>query len=764
MQIENQTTLSCYVLHIKGLVQGVGFRPYIYRIARKMKLKGWVENRNNGVFVKVSASANEVKFFEETILSQSPLAAQIQSIFIEESVYELFNDFQIIKSKSTSDEITQVSPDIAVCHDCLLDMKQQFNRKGFPFINCTNCGPRFSIIQKLPYDRPFTTMNSFSMCETCKKEYSNVDDRRFHAQPIACNECGPAYRMKVGENVFTQMDEILNELAKGIALGKVYAVKGLGGFHLMCDAQNESAVARIREIKNRDGKPFAIMVPTISEIEKIAEINSEELKLLESWQRPIVLLNYKIGLAPEVTNGLNRVGVMLPYMPFQHLIFQKLQTKFIVLTSGNVADEPITIDNEKATLHFRNKVDGIIDYNRDIYNRVDDSVCAVINNEVRIIRRSRGFTPQPIHTNSPTEGIFAAGAELVNSFCMGKGYQALLSQYLGDLKNMETFQFYEETYQRFEKLFRFKPELIATDLHPNYLSSQFGRELSDRHRIPLVKIQHHHAHVASVMAVNQLDTDVIGVSFDGTGLGIDGKTWGAEFMLANLTDFDRLFHFEEMPLPGGDKTSKEPWRMALSYLYSVFGDNIREMDLPVINTIERSKIDGVIQMLEKRVNTPMASSAGRLFDAVASIIGLAHFNTFQAEAPMRLEAVINKEEKGKYDYTIIDKSISFIPMIKQIVTDYHQGKEPASISAKFHNMLIDMIVQLCLNLSKERNIKNIVLSGGTFQNNYLTGNIENLLKRNGLSVYLPKSVPINDQGIALGQLAIAAKRRSLGLL
>ena len=755
---------SWYLIHIDGLVQGVGFRPFIYRLATEMQLSGMVGNRNDGVFIKIRGSENDLRNFENRIRKESPPAACIHSISIHKSEPELLDDFRIIESKNTSEEITGVSPDIAVCADCLEDMERQIHRKDYPFINCTNCGPRFSIIKELPYDRHFTSMEPFRMCKSCNSEYTDVADRRFHAQPIACNVCGPVYRMISGKEVLYSLDDILNELSEGIASGKVYALKGTGGFHLMCDAWNQAAVLRIREIKKRDAKPFAIMASGISEIKENAEVDENEERLLQSWQRPIVLLKSIGRLAGAVSNGLNKVGVMLPYMPFHYLMFKKLKTQHLVLTSGNITDEPILIGNEEASSVFGNSVDGIIDYNREIYNRADDSVCIVVNEKPMILRRSRAFTPQPVFLNLQVEGIFAAGAELVNSFCIGKAKQAIMSQYIGDLKNLETLSFYEETYRRFEKLFRFKPRLVAMDMHPDYLSSRFASDLSEKHHIPLVKIQHHHAHIASVMASHQLDTEVIGVSFDGTGMGDDGKIRGAEFLAADLVDFERLLHFEEIPLPGGDRASIECWRMAVSYLYRVFGEELFALDLPLFRSIEENKVSGIVQLIEKRINSPMVSSAGRLFDAVSSIIGLAHYNSFQAEAAMRLEASINPFEKRRYDFDLSGESISFTPTIKQIVADCQQGIGPDDIAAKFHNTIVEVVVDSCMNLAKERANKIIVLSGGTFQNHFLSAAVEKRLSAAGLKVYLPKSVPVNDQGIALGQLAIAAKRHSSGLI
>ena len=752
-----------FTLHIQGLVQGVGFRPFVYRLANAMQLKGQVENRNDGVFIKINASIDKVKRFEQEILKQAPPASNIHSISIQESDQETFSNFQIIKSTNISEAITQVSPDIAVCNDCLKDMESQENRIDYPFTNCTNCGPRFSIIQELPYDRPFTTMEPFEMCNKCEIEYSDVLDRRFHAQPVACNNCGPVYKLEDKNGSIQSIHEIIKEISEGVLKGKIYAIKGIGGFHIMCDAENEKAVNRIREIKNRDGKPFAIMAASTEDIDNIACVNQEEYNQLISWQKPIVLLKYKGGVAYGVTNGLNKVGVMLPYMPFHYLLFKQLKSRYIVLTSGNISDEPIIIDNNDAINTFDNKVDNIITYNRDIHNRIDDSVCTIVNNSTRIIRRSRGYAPTPILTSFSTEGIFAAGAELTNSFCIGKGNQAIMSQYLGDLKNAETLDFYEETYQRFERLFRFKPQLIVTDMHPDYLSSQFARKIGEKNHVPIINVQHHHAHIASVLATRNLDEEVIGVSFDGIGLGTDKNVWGAEFMVANLNEFERLYHFENIPMPGGDKASKDSWRMAISYLYTAYGNKFNHLKLPLIKDIEPTKIENITQLIRKNINSPLASSAGRLFDTVASIIGVCHYNSFQAESPMRLESLIDESIHEKYNYEIQKDIISFNLMIKEIVKDYNQGVVKNIISTKFHNTIIDVIVKVCLKISEIKNLNKIVLSGGTFQNTYISENTEKIFKNKGFEVFTPKGIPINDQGIALGQLAIAAKRRSLSL-
>ncbi len=756
--------INTYDLQIKGLVQGVGFRPFVYRLAGEMGLKGYVENRNDGVSVRLSCKPADVEIFSQRLLTESPPAAQIILINKADVPREHFSEFSIRSSRSVSGEITLISPDIAVCSECLQDMEVQPGRTDYPLINCTHCGPRFTITRELPYDRPNTTMDVFPMCDDCRSEYENVADRRFHAQPVACKNCGPVYRLFSAGKTTEKMNEILAQVSEGIRSGKVYAVKGTGGYHLMCDAKNETAVNKIREIKNRDGKPFAIMVSSLDFLRTQADISPEEAGILESWRRPIVLLSYKDELAGAVSKGLDRVGVMLPYMPFHFLLFRHIPSVPLVLTSGNISEEPVIIEDSKALEVFGRITDGVLSYNRDIHNRADDSVCAVINRSVRLIRRSRGYAPSPVLTGLKTEGIFGAGAELSNSFCIGKGDQAIFSQYIGDLKNTETMDFYGESFERFSRLFRFKPELIAVDHHPDYLSTGFGQALSAKNGVPLLKVQHHHAHIASAMLTNGIDSEVIGISLDGTGAGTDGHIWGGEFLVAELDSFERYRHFEYVPMPGGDAASKETGRMALAYLNMAYGDELFSLPLPVLEKTGHSKAEQLLKMIRNGINSPLASSAGRLFDAVASLTGICSYNSFHSEAAMKLESAIEQGEKGEYGFVTSGESISFIPMIRSIVQDISKGTSAGKVSARFHNTVVRAVTDTCRQMKKERGISRVVLSGGSFQNRFLSGKIETELRSAGFEVYFPSLIPANDQGIALGQLAVAAKRRERGLI
>jgi hydrogenase maturation protein HypF len=740
------------LIEVKGLVQGVGFRPFIYRLAHSLDLKGWVENRNDGVVIKINSDEEALYKFITSIKQTAPPASNIESISFREAEAEDFFDFLIVKSKTVNDRTTDVSPDIAVCDDCLKDMKIQENRIDYPFINCTNCGPRFTIIKDLPYDRDKTTMNEFAMCQDCLKEYTDIFDRRFHAQPTACSICGPEYTLFDGNETIKGTKEILLRLSSLILEKKIVAIKGLGGYFLACDALSEEAVARLRKLKNREGKPFAVMFPDIDVLKQYAFVDEVEETSLTSIKRPIVLLKQKKEMAQSVTVGFDTIGAMLPYMPLHYLLFENLGTHAIVLTSGNISDEPIIIDNQTAIEKSSTIADAILTYNRDIYNRTDDSVVTIINKKERILRRSRGFVPVPVRTNMNMSGILATGAELVNCFGIGKDNQVIISQHIGDLKNIETYEFYCETIEKFKKLFRFTPTLIVSDLHPNYLSTQYAVETGLKH----LKVQHHHAHIASCMAENDLDEKVIGVSFDGTGLGDDNNIWGSEFFVCDLKEYSRQSHFEYIPMPGGDKVTEEPWRMAVSYLYKLYGNNFQSLELPFLKNINHSNIELLCNAIDKGINCPLTSSSGRLFDAVSALLNLCPVSKFHAEAPMRLESVIDKKIKQAYSFSI-NKTVSFTETFEQVFNDIHHQVPVSEISTKFHNTVIFAIYEVCKEIRIRYNLNKVVLSGGTFQNKYLLENIENLLKKNDFEVFSHRKVPTNDAGIALGQMILAAK-------
>ena len=842
-------TASSIAIIITGRVQGVGFRPFIYRLARLYGIFGWVENRNDGVYIRAEGSTGAIELFRKDIVSRAPTISRIANIETTPCLAENFTDFEIRLSQSKSQTITEVSPDLAVCEDCLQDMQNQPNRLDYPFVNCTNCGPRFSIIEDLPYDRKQTTMRDFTMCKSCQAEYDNPESRRFHAQPNACGECGPELTLtlspsasppsplsRVPERRGTQQFPSpfgtpngeglgVRQASKILDSGGLLAIKGLGGFHLACDAANEEAVQRLRLAKNREGKPFAIMVKDIEMARQFALISSEEEALLLSNKRPVVLLRvetqnlesppitnhglkmYSVSrphppfghplpegegtstdktpithhpslITNSVTQGLNTLGIMLPYTPLHYLLLEQLQTPAIVLTSGNISDEPIVIDNEVAIARLGPLADAVITYNRDIYNRNDDSVVAVINGQERVLRRSRGYAPAPTELRFNAEGIVATGAELKNCFCLGKGRQAILSQHIGDLKNLETLEFYKEALDRYCRLFRVNKQecLLVHDLHPDYLSTRYAKES----RLPTLAVQHHHAHIASCLAEYGLDEKVIGVSFDGTGFGDDGTIWGGEFFVCDLAEYKRVAWFQPTPMPGGEKAIEQPWRMAISYLYQAYGRDILNFAPGIIPAFEKMTVpqrELLLTSIDKQINAPLTSSAGRLFDAVSSLLGLCDVPKFEAEAAMRLEARAAGGVEEAYLYKEFNSnpsvasrhlplsgeriaSISVVPMIQAIVSDLKSGVDKSTISAKFHNTIVKITVDISEQLRQTERLSKVALSGGLFQNRYILTKTENLLRQAGFVVYSHTKVPTNDGGIALGQLAIAAKRRA----
>ena len=728
----------------------------------KYCLTGWVQNTNENVRIRVNGNLSDLDHFLNELKEEAPPASMVEEVAIQDMDPETFSSFTILHSHDVSDEITEISPDIAVCSECMEDIEKEGTRLNYAFVNCTNCGPRFTIIQDLPYDRAKTTMHPFPMCPDCRKEYETITNRRFHAQPTACARCGPHYELFVKGNSFSEeMGTIINQVSQFIGNSGIVLIKGLGGMHLACDAFNDAAVEKLRNVKKRDGKPFAVMFRDLDTVKQYASVDKPEEQSLVSWRRPIVLLEIKSGshqplLARKLNTGLNLIGVMLPYLPFHHLLFRQLNSCAIVLTSGNFSSEPILIDNHEAVAQFSAHVDAILLHNRDIFNRTDDSVVRVMDGKERVLRRSRGYVPAPVRTALNTDGILAFGAELTNCFCIGKGRKAFLSQHIGDLQGLETAQFYEQTIAQFLKLFRVKPTLLVVDGHPEYISTKTAQNFGE---IPLISIQHHHAHIASCMAEHKLDEKVIGVALDGTGYGDDGNIWGGEFLLCDLNDYSRIAHFEYIPLPGGDMAAEEPWRMAISCLYKIYGKDFTKLKLSLFKEIEPEKIAMLIRMIDRNINCPLTSGAGRLFDAVASLLGLCQVASFQAEGPMRLESIVLKECRESYPFDF-DQTIRFEAAIRGIVDDLTHGIDLNFIASKFHNTLISVIFEVSNTIRRNEGINKVVLSGGVFQNKYLMEGAVSLLKDNNFEVYTHSVVPPNDGGIALGQLVIAAKRRN----
>lgn len=760
------------VLWVQGLVQGVGFRPFIYRIAKEMGIYGEVENRNDGVRIRAILTAEEKACLIRRIYREHPPVASIYRIeeVTDEGEAEgempepVYTGFTITPSSSASDAITQISPDIAVCDACMRDRRLQPHRFRYPFINCTHCGPRFSIIRDLPYDRERTTMASFAMCPSCRKEYTSVGDRRFHAQPVACNQCGPFYYATYRQELLTDYSTLLSLTVQLLQAGEVIAAKGIGGYHLICDALNETAVTRLRTIKARETKPFAVMFRDMESLEKYVVSGEAERRCLCSWRRPIVLSERRrtlpgevLPLASGIHPGLHTLGCMLPYMPLHFDWFERLATPALVMTSANRSERPIAIRPEEAEEQLGGTVSFILHHNREIHNRVDDSVVQVYAGRPRLLRRSRGYVPEPFFTRLPVEGILAFGAEKVATFALGKGDTILQSQYIGDLKNWETFRFYTGSLARFQQLFRFTPRQLVCDLHPDYLSSQEAQRMADDFHLPLLKVQHHHAHAAACMAEYGLSEPVLAVVWDGTGLGEDGKIWGGEFFVCEGSHYTRACHLEYVPLPGGDVASEQPWRMAVSYL--------THYALPVPETLRQRigavKIEQLQTLIGRKHLCPSTSSAGRLFDAVSSLLGICDYSTRQAEAAVLLEQAATDTEKEPYPFLLPEgENLSMQFLFEHILEDQAREVPVEVISARFHATLARVITGKIVQLSRETGIRKVVVSGGCFQNKRLTEGVQRGMETAGLTVYIPSRIPCNDSGISVGQLAIAAGFRS----
>ncbi|MBN1952832.1 MAG: carbamoyltransferase HypF [Bacteroidales bacterium] len=742
-------------LKVRGRVQGVGFRPFVFRLAHDCHLAGEVCNQPDGVSIFIEGTETDCQKFIRSLREEAPGAAVIKEIVLQESPPENHRVFSIRPSRESDQLIAEVCPDISICDDCLEELNADTRRSGYPFINCTNCGPRFTIIEDFPYDRKHTSMNEFSMCKTCRKEFENPLDRRFHAQPTSCPDCGPAYVFHENGQTETDFSTIIRKLGDQLDEGRVVALKGLGGYHIACGAFNEAAVAELRSFKKRERKPLAVMFRSVDALRKIMPVSIREEQILTSWRKPIVVLSGqpKSTLASGITAGLKSLGAFLPYLPLHHLLFEKLSTDAIVLTSGNESDTPILHDDREALHLFKELSGGTLTNNRRIARRADDSVVRVILNSALLMRRSRGYCPAPVDLNFSVDGILATGAELSNAFCIGSGNQAVFSQHIGDLKNVETYDFFTENIAKFSEIYRFKPRRYACDMHPDYLSTKYALDSGK----PCIGIQHHHAHIAAVMAEHGLEEPVIGVAYDGTGYGTDGHTWGSEVMLADYKNFQRISHFEYIPLPGGDRVTDEPWRTALSYLVHSYVGEWDELDIPLLQKLDISRAKKLEEAVRKGINSPLSCSAGRLFDAIAALTGICTESNYHAEAPQLLENYLHDGPVLPYSF-LPGKTVSFSPMIREIILDLQRHLPLESIITRFHTTIAEA-ARLQVKLAAEKqDINKVALSGGSFQNKYLTEKLVHLLKQDGFTVFLPGEVSCNDGGIALGQLAIAAHK------
>ena len=753
---------------IKGIVQGVGFRPFIHKLVSIYQLHGWVLNSDLGVEIDIEGKDTDLNKFIIDIPKKLPPLAKIEEMRIKDLPLVGYIGFSIKKSISKKENnFVLVSPDISICQDCLEELFNPKNRRfRYPFINCTNCGPRFTIIKDIPYDREKTTMDEFKMCPICQKEYENIEDRRYHAQPNACEICGPVvsfYKNKKKLQIKDPVKEAINRLKQG----EIGAIKGLGGYHLACDATNDQAVSRLRRLKNREAKPFAIMSPDIEKIKRFCLIEPEEEELLTDRARPIVLLkkkkNYQV-ISTQVAPNNNYLGVMLPYTPLHYLL---LRDHFLalVMTSGNFSEEPIISDNQEAFEKLDKVVDFFLAYNRNIYNRCDDSVIKFINNEPMFFRRSRGYVPYPVTLDFKIKEVMALGGELKNTISFSKENYVFPSQYFGDLKSLETLNFLKESIKKLEKIFRVNPKIIACDLHPDYLSTQYAEEIAQANNLELKKIQHHHAHIASCMAENNIKETVIGVAYDGTGYGDDDNIWGGEFLVCNFKKYTRMGHLQYYPLPGGDKAITEPWRMTYSYLYSIFGQKAKTLNIDFIKRRDYNKLLVIEKMIDKKINSPLTSSCGRLFDAISSLIGIEDEISYEGQAAMELESICLPKINNSYGFDIIEKEKEYIiepkKIIVEVIRDLKKGIDKGIMAAKFHNTVAQFTLKLCVKIREKTKINKVAISGGVFQNKYLTEKVISLLESREFVVFSHKKVPPNDGGISLGQAVIAGSEESV---
>ncbi len=723
---------------LRGAVQGVGFRPFVYRLATEMALNGWVLNSSSGLVVEVEGSPDDLRHFEQRIERERPTASVITT---RESAWlplQGFTKFEIHHSESNSEKSVNVLPDLATCNDCRAELFDPTNRRFlYPFTNCTNCGPRYTIVVDIPYDRPNTTMREFVLCPACREEYENPANRRFHAQPNACPVCGP------------KLDGTIADTAAALVKGEIVALKGIGGFQLLVDARQPAAIARLRQRKHREEKPFALMMPSLAMAREYCDIAPAEQELLESLAAPVVLLKPKndSDIAWNVAHCSPYLGVMLPYSPLHHLLMQHCPFPLIA-TSGNRSDEPIAIANDEATTRLKDIADHFLMHNRPIVRACDDSVVRLTRGRAGILRRARGYAPLGIRVAKELPPLLAVGGHLKNTVAIAVGNDVFLSQHIGDLETIEARQAFERAIEDLCRLYSFRPEAVVCDLHPDYASTQWA----EKSGLPIIRVQHHQAHVAACAAENNVEGPYLGISWDGTGYGLDGAIWGGEFFRVDANKYDRIAHLRPFALPGGDAAVREGWRSAASLLFEVFGGPECGDSRPRLSG-ERSSpaeenVAKIRDMLARGINTVPTTSVGRLFDAIASITGLAQQNRFEGQAAMLLENEIGAL-RTEEAYSL--SSGDWGPLIASVLHDEREGVPAPTISARFHNALVNWIVEVAASVG----LKQIVLSGGVFQNRYLTERAAAVLEAEGYVVHTHQRVPPNDGGIALGQAVMA---------
>ena len=765
---------------IKGIVQGVGFRPFVYRLAQELELSGWVRNSTAGVEIELQGMAQALESFEHSLSNNAPPLAVISSVSAIDIPVAVETVFSILPSSGGESDI-RIAPDSALCGDCLRELFDPTDRRyRYPFITCTNCGPRYSIITGTPYDRPKTTMASFPLCPDCQREYENPLDRRFHAQPIACHACGPqAALLTATAEKIAERDTAVNQAAILLKNGAIVAIKGIGGYHLAVDACNHEAVKRLRERKKRDEKPFAVMAATIETARELVLMSEMEERLLNSPETPIIIVRKRAAtpLSALIAPNNGWLGLMLPYTPLHHLLFALHPSPFtphppfkaLVMTSGNVSDEPVAYEDDDALQRLAGIADYFLTHDRPIHIRSDDSVMRVFQGKPLFYRRARGFAPRAVTLPFSVPSLLATGAELKSAICLADGSRAVLSQHIGDLQNQSTLDSFEHSVTHLTDLFEIKPLLVACDLHPDYLSSRFAEETG----LPLIRVQHHHAHMASCMAENNLDGDVIGIIFDGTGFGPDGTVWGGEFLVGGYDGYHRTGHFRPVLLPGGDAAVREPWRMAMAYLFQTLGETAFTFDHPVARILPEKERALFARMLRNRINSPLTSSCGRLFDAVAALLTMRHSVLYDGQGAIELEALAELGEdnmkspliqEGSYSYALVCHNeqplqLDFSPLITDILADIDRSVPAAAIAYRFHQTVASAASDVCLRISASSALDRVILSGGVFQNRLLTEMIYTALTNKGLHVFTHRLAPPNDGGIALGQAAIAGRRK-----
>jgi len=758
-----RTRVARKAIDLTGIVQGVGFRPYVYRLANECGLTGLIANTPAGVSIEVQGDVEAVERFLERLPKEIPPLAKITGIAPRDVEVRQETEFRIKASNTRAAAKALISPDVSVCEDCLRELMNPRDRRFlYPFINCTNCGPRFTIIRDIPYDRARTSMAKFTMCAACQSEYENPASRRFHAQPNACWDCGPQVALLGADGARMDVAESIREAARLLQQGAVVAIKGLGGFHLACDAQNEKAVGKLRERKRRVDKPFAIMVRRVEDAARMCVADELSKKMMSSFERPIVLLprRAEVAYVPGLAPGNRYWGLFLPYTPLHHLLFQSGKFEALVMTSGNLSEEPIAIDNDEAVRRLNRIADAFLVHDREIVRRCDDSVVRVAAGQPQRLRRSRGFVPVPVQLEKESQAVLAVGGELKNTVCVVRGSEAFLSQHVGDLENLESYRFFEESVEHLQRILESAPKVIAHDLHPDYFSTKWAQE---RTGVELVGVQHHHAHVAACMAENHLDGKVIGIALDGSGYGTDGAIWGGEVLVADYSGFERAGHFEYVPLPGGAAAIHEPWRMAVSYLAKHFGKNVEKLGLPFLAEIDSRKLGVVLQMMEGEINSPRTSSCGRLFDAVAALVGLRGTVNFEAQAAIELEmAALDSGSEAAYPLDLNLRGgvweIGTKSLFEWLVRDIQKKASVAEISRKFHNGVALVLVEAAEKIREKTELSRVCLSGGCFLNAVLLETMIAEMKERSFEVFFHTEVPAGDGGISLGQAVIAGRR------